>query len=405
MAELTPIVDRPPVDGYDVVIVGGAIIGSAVAWFLSSNPDFNGSVLVVERDMTYANASTSHTNSCMRQQFSNPLNVKISQYAAEFVRNFRDELGGDPDVPDIFTHHFGYLYLADDEGFAKTLRDNQAIQADLGVATRILDPDELGRAFPFLNLDGIICGSHNPVDEGYFDSGTMFDHWRRHARRNGVQFLNGEVVGFARDGDEITGVQLASGQLVGCSAVVNAAGPRAGSVAALAGIDLPVEPRKRYTFVFNAAERPDRDVPLTIDPSGVHVRTDGDAYMAGCAPEPDPTVDPDDFGFDHDLFVDKVWPVLANRIPAFERIKIATQWVGHYAHNTFDQNVIVGPHPQVTNFVFANGFSGHGLQQAPAIGRGVSEWLTYGSYRSLELGPLGYQRIVDDRTYAETALI
>ena len=103
---------------YDVVIVGGAVIGSSIAWALSANHDFDGSVLVVERDPSYAQASTSLTNSCMRQQFSNPLNVQISRFGADFVRNFRDHLGGDPEVPDLFVHHFGYMYLAGDEEFA-----------------------------------------------------------------------------------------------------------------------------------------------------------------------------------------------------------------------------------------------------------------------------------------------
>ncbi len=395
----------PNRDSYDVIIIGGAIIGSSVAWWLSDNPDFDGSVLVVEKDPTYENASTSHTNSCMRQQFSNPLNIEISRFAGEFVRNFTTHMRDDPDVPELAVDHFGYMYLAGDDAFADVLRTNQAIQSDLGSGTKIMSPEEIKAAYPFYNVDDIVCGSHNLIDEGYFDSGTMFDWWRKKARQNGVEFLADEVVDIERNGDRVSSVQLKSGASVACGSVVNAAGPRASAVAAMADIELHVEPRKRYTFIFKAAEELGQRLPLTIDPSGIHVRTDGDAFMAGCAPHDDHAVDPTDFEMDRDIFEERVWPVLAHRVPAFERIKVQSQWAGHYAHHALDQNVVVGPHHEVSNFVFANGFSGHGLQQSPAIGRGVSETLIYGEFRALDLGPLGYDRIVRNEPFIETAII
>ena len=390
---------------YDVVIVGGAIIGSSIAWFLSDNPDFDGSILVVERDLTYEHASTSLTNSCMRQQFSNPLNIEMSQFGAEFVRNFRYFMGNDPDVPELAVNHFGYMYLADDEQFATTLRANQQTQAAKGAGTKIMSAAEIKAAYPFYNVDDIICGSHNVVDEGYFDGGTMFATWRNKARQNNVEYLGAEVVDISTTNGRAEAVTLSSGQTIACETVVNAGGPRGSAVASLAGLSLPVEPRKRYTFIFDCAEQLERDVPLTIDPSGVHVRSNGDAYMAGCTPDEDPAVAYDDFVMDPDIWEDKVWPALAHRIPAFERIKIRNRWAGHYAHNNLDHNVIVGRHPAMSNFIFANGFSGHGLQQSPAIGRGVSELITYGEYRSLDMTPLGYDRIERGEPFAETAII
>ena len=392
-------------DPYDVVIVGGAVMGSSIAWALSACDGFDGSVLVVERDPTYSQASTTHTNSCMRQQFSNPLNVQISRFSADFVRNFRERLGGDPEIPDIFTHHFGYMYLAADESFAVTLRSNQAIQAALGAGTRIMSPAEIKADYPFYNVDDIICGSHNLTDEGYFDSGTMFDWWRRKARQNGVEYVTDGVVDLVMAAGRVTSAVLASGSTVRCGTLVNAAGPRAVEVARMAGATLPVEPRKRYTFVFDAAEPLDRALPLTIDPSGVHMRTDGDAYICGCTPDVDPAADYDDFAMDHDIFEAKVWPVLAHRVPAFERLKVTRQWAGHYAYNTLDHNVVVGPHYEIANFIFANGFSGHGMQQSPTIGRAVSEWIAYGEYRTLDLTPLGYRRIVERKPFVESAII
>lgn len=389
---------------YDVVIVGGAMMGSAVAWWLSLEPGFSGSVLVVERDPSYEGSSTAASNSCIRQQFSNELNVQISQFTADFIRTFPDWFEY-PDVPSLATHYFGYMYLAATEAFASTLRANQVLQASWGAATQIMNPAEIAEAYPFYNVDDIVCGSHNLTDEGYFDGGTIFNTWRTQARRNGVEYCTSEVVGIDLVDNRVTGVQLASGETIACGTVVNAAGPRAALVAGMVGVDLPVEPRKRYSFTFDAAEPLDRALPLTIDPTGVHCRSDGGLYLTGCTPDDDHAVEPDDRAMDHDVWEDKIWPALAHRIPAFERIKVVNQWVGHYAYNTLDQNAIVGPHPTIENFIFINGFSGHGLQQSPAMGRGVAEMIAYGEYRSLDLTPLGFERILADEPFLERAVI
>ena len=400
-----PLTTTPRRSSYDVVIVGGAIMGSAVAWFLCADADFDGTVLVVERDPSYEDSSTARTNSCMRQQYSNELNVRISQFGAEFVRNFRSWMGDDPEVPHLAVHHYGYMYLAADDGFAAALRASRELQVSLGAGTVIMTPEQIAAEYPFYNVADIVCGSHNTVDEGWFDSATMFDWWRRMARRNGVEYLTGEVVAIGRSGDRVTGVTLASGETVACRTVVNASGPRAAVTARMAGLDLPVEPRKRYTFVLDAAEDLGRALPLTIDPTGVHVRSDGDVYVAGCTPDIDPAVAFDDFTMEPDVWEHKVWPVLVHRIPAFERVKLQTSWAGHYAHNSLDHNAVIGPHTEVANFIFVNGFSGHGVQQSPAMGRGVSELIAHGKYRTLDLTPLGYDRIARGEPFLETAII
>jgi len=388
----------------DVLIVGGAMIGSSVAWWLSRDPDFNGRIIVVERDPSYEWASTTHTNSCIRQQFGSEINILISQFGARFIRDFRGFMD-DPDAPDIALHDFGYLYLAATPEAEQALRDSQALQASLGSATRLLTPTDIAAAYPFYDLTGIRLGSHNPVDEGYFDGGTIFDWLRRKARANGVTYLQDEVTGIDTAKGRVTGATLASGGHITCGTLVNATGPRAARTAAMAGLHLPVEPRRRFTFVFDAAEPLDRPLPLTIDPSGVHVRSDGRYYLAGCPPDDDPAVDPADFTPDHAIWEAKVWPALAARIPAFERIKLMNSWVGHYAYNTLDQNAVIGPHPDLPNFIFTNGFSGHGLQQSPAIGRGLAERITHGHYRTLDLSPLGYERIALNKPLRERAVI
>ncbi len=397
----------PQHSSYDVVIVGGAMYGSSVAWFLTDNPDFDGRVLVVERDPTYEFASTSHTNSCIRQQFSAAINVRVSQFGADFVKNFRDYMGGDARVPQPRLHSFGYMYLADNAGFAATLRESQKLQASCGAGTKHMTPDQIAADYPFYHLDDIIAANHNLVDEGYFDGNTVFDWWKRSAKERGVEYLTNEVIAMTRNaaGTRVEGVILKSGEVISCGTVVNASGPRAVATSRMAGIEIPVEPRKRYTFIFEAAQPLDRDLPLTIDPSGVHMRTDGTYYMAGCGPDDDSAVDYDDFTQDHDIWEDKVWPTIAHRIPQFEAIKLRNSWAGHYAYNTFDQNAILGPHTEVENFIFVNGFSGHGFQQSPAMGRGTAELITYGEYRTLDLTPFNYARIERGEKFVEKAVI
>ncbi|MCF8486954.1 MAG: FAD-binding oxidoreductase [Rhodobacteraceae bacterium] len=400
--------DAPKHASYDVIIIGGAMLGSSTAWFLSSNPDFKGRVLVVERDPSYEKAATSHTNSCIRQQFSNALNVQISQFGAEFVQNLPRFMGEDSGAPKLKIQNFGYLYLANTPEFADSLRASHAVQAANGAATRLLSGDEIKAEYPFYSTDDLILGSINTVDEGYFDGITVFDWFRRHARAKGVEYLANEVIAITRNaaGTRVESVTLASGEVVACGQVVNASGTRGAVTARMVGIDIPIEPRKRYTWVFTAETPLDRDLPLTIDPSGLHVRQDGkSSYMAGGHADYDPAVEFDDFSMDHSLWQDHIWPLLATRIPQFEAIKVQREWAGHYDYNTLDHNAITGPHSQVENFLFLNGFSGHGLQQSPAMGRGTAEWLIYGQYRTLDLSPFGFDRITEGSPFAEKAII
>ncbi|MGB3407790.1 MAG: FAD-binding oxidoreductase [Jannaschia sp.] len=392
-------------DRYDVVIVGGAIMGSSTAWWLREL-GFDGTVLVVERDQTYATASTTHTNSCIRQQFSEELNIRISQFGAAFIADIRARMGGDTRVPHLKVHNFGYLYLANTEPAADVLRTNAAVQHACGTPTRLLTGPEIAQEYPFYAVDDIILGSINTQGEGFWDGQAVFDAWRRQARERGVEYVTGEVVAMTRTRGRVESVTLASGDAINCGYVVNASGPRAARTCAMLGLDVPVEPRKRFTWVFRAERPLDRDLPLTIDPSGVHVRENGGGtYMAGGHHKVDPAVDHDDFAMDHDLWQDHIWPVLATRIPAFESVKVISEWAGHYAFNTFDQNAIIGPHPEVSNFMLLNGFSGHGLQQSPAMGRGLAELILHGEYRSLDLSPLGFDRVIEARPLTERAII
>jgi glycine/D-amino acid oxidase-like deaminating enzyme len=359
----------------------------------------------VERDLSFEFAATSHTNSCIRQQFSNTTNIQISQFGAEFINNFQSYFDHDPRVPDIPIQSFGYMYLANTAADAENLRQSQVVQAQLGAGTRHMTAAEIQAEYPFYNVDDITAGNHNTANEGYFDGGTIFDWCKRVAQEKGAEYVQNEVVTINRQANRIHSVTLASGETLSCGLLVNCTGPRGAHTARMAGIDLPVEPRKRYSFIFDAEQPLERDLPLTIDPSGVHMRSEGRYYLAGCPPDDDAPVAYDDFNQDHSIWQEKVWPILAARVPKFEAIKLINSWAGHYDYNTFDQNAIIGPHHEVENFLFANGFSGHGLQQSMAIGRGLAEFITYGAYRSIDLSPFAYKRIAEGNPLVEKAVI
>jgi glycine/D-amino acid oxidase-like deaminating enzyme len=396
---------EPSQDTYDVVIIGGAIMGSSTAWWLTEM-GFSGRVLVIERDPSYEKAATALSFSCIRQQFSTELNIRISQFGAHFVQSLRQRMGGDDRVPELKIQNFGYLYLADTAAFADVLRANQAVQVAAGAGTRLLTPDQIKAEFPFYSVDDLVLGSLNTKDEGYFDGYTVFDWFRRKAREAGVDYVADEVVGLDLSGGRVTGVRLASGRRVGCGVVVNASGTRGAKVAAMAGIAIPIEPRKRYNWVIQAETPLDRPLPLTIDPSGVYVReVGGGTYTAGGHADVDPAVAFDDFAMDPEIWLDKIWPVIATRIPAFEAVKVVNEWAGQYDYNTLDQNAITGPHPEIGNFLFLNGFSGHGLQQSPAMGRATAEWILHGGYRTLDMRPFHYDRVAAGQALVEAAII
>ncbi len=398
---------------YDVVIVGGAVIGSAIAYFLTANPDFDGSVLVVERDPTYQNSSTALSAASIRTQFSNPVNVEIGKFGSGFICDFATtmQVKGEA-APDLNFHQAGYLFLAGTPEQEQTLRENHAVQRACGADVVLWGPEDLVRAFPHLNVDDVRLASYGRSGEGWFSNTGLMNGFKAKARAQGATYVADEVVAIARTGARVTGVTLKSGAIVQAGTVINASGPRAALTARMAGLDVPVEPRKRTIFVFDCAKSPEGTatvnggkLPLVIDHTGTFCRPEGRFFLSGCPPVTDPAVDFDDFEPRHDEFEEIIWPHIAARSQAFEAVKVVNLWAGHYDFNTLDHNLIVGRHPEVTNFVFANGFSGHGLQQGPAAGRGVSELVIYGEFRTLDLSAVGYERIALGRPFLEKAVI
>lgn len=387
---------------FDVIIVGGAAMGSSTAYFLSQMPDFGGSIAVVERDPGFTRAATTLSCASIRQQFSTPENIRLSQFGLEFLRNVKERFG--PDANASFREQ-GYLLLASEAGMA-ILEQNHEVQTATDADIDLMKPERLRSAFPWLNTEGLAGGSYGRSGEGWFDAHALLSMLREGAAANGVTLINGEVSAIERGGGRVTGVRLEDGTHLSCGMLVNAAGPQAGDVAALAGVPLPVEPRKRTVFVFDC-RAPIDNMPLVVEPSGIYVRPEGRQYITGMSPpeEEDERADSDDFDPDWEQFENVIWPVLAERIPAFEAIKCTSAWVGHYDYNTFDQNAILGPHPEIGNLLFINGFSGHGVQQSPAAGRALAEWITGGAYQTIDLSAFSYSRIREDRPVRELALI
>jgi glycine/D-amino acid oxidase-like deaminating enzyme len=387
----------------DVVIVGGAVTGSAAAYFLGAQAAFGGSVLVVERDFAYGDCATTRSLASLRHQFSTPENVRMSMFGTRFLREVGQHLALDGDVPAVGFREDGYLFLASAGGLP-VLQANHRVQRAEGADVALLDTDALGRRFPWLATDDLAAGSLGLSGEGWLDAHALMHGFRRKAIALGAVYRQAAVVALERTGRRITAVRLTDGTRIRCGQVINAAGTGAAALARSAGLELPVQSRKRCVFHFSSPALLPR-CPLVIDPSGLYFRPEGAGFLCGIAPlEAD---DPECFDFDvpHRLFDDTLWPLLAACVPGFEAARLHSAWAGHYDVNTFDHNVILGAHPDIDNLLFANGFSGHGLQQSPAVGRALSELVAFGGYRTLDLSAFGWQRVLQGQPLRELNVV
>lgn len=387
----------------DVLIVGGAAVGSATAYFLASQPSFKGSILVVEQDPTYARSATALSAASIRHQFSTPENIRLSQFGSSFLKSVGEHLSVDGEAPAIGFQERGYLFLATAQGLG-ILQSNHLTQCAENVDVSLLTPAQLQSRFPWLNVDDLSAGSLGNTGEGWLDAYALMQGFRRKALSLGVQYCQARVEALSRQGRLVTSARLSTGELVTCGTVINAAGTGATALAQSAGIELPVQARKRSIFYFTSSARLPT-CPMVIDPTGAYFRPEGEGYLCGIAPSPEQDTECHDFEVQHSLFEEVLWPILAARVPGFEALRLQRSWAGHYDMNLLDHNAIVGAHPDVDNFLFANGFSGHGLQQSPAIGRALSELVTFGEFRTLQLGALGWARVIEGRPLREINVV
>ncbi|MCU0594134.1 MAG: FAD-binding oxidoreductase [Desulfobacterota bacterium] len=385
---------------YDVILVGGGIMGSATAYYLTKmDPKLK--VAVVERDPTYERASSTLSMANIRIQFSLKQNVQVSQYAFEVLDRFEDEMAVDDEKPNIAFHREGNLFLVDEKGHA-VAKKALDMQKALGCPVDWWSLREIKEHYPLYDASPFLGGTFGPKD-GHLDAYAVLMGYKAKARSQGAQYVKDEVTQVLAKGKEVEGVRLASGADVSSKIVVNCAGAWASLVADTVGVQIPVQPVKRQVYALDTAVKPQGPLPLTILPSGLYFRTEtGNLILLGWSLEDDPVGF--DFSWDKQRFTDRIWPSLAEFVPAFDTLKVVRGWAGLYAVNTLDSNAILGEWPELKGFYLANGFSGHGLQQGPAVGRYISE-LILGLKPSLDLTIFNPQRILENKPLSEGGIV
>ena len=391
------------IERFDVVIVGGAAMGSAAAYFLAAAADFDGRVLVLEQDFGYQRCATTLSVASIRHQFSTPENIRMSRFGSAFIADIGGHLAIDGQTPDVGWHEAGYLFLATEAG-QPVLDANHAAQRAEGAQVQLLDRNGLRARFPWLHVDDLAGGSLGLSGEGWLDAYSLMSAFRRKAQSMGAVWRQAHAAALRREGRRIIAVELADGSRIACGTVINTAGCGAAALARSAGIALPVQARKRCVFhVRSPARTP--GCGLVIDPAGVYFRPEGDGWLCGVAPPEAQDPACEDFEVTHALFDELIWPALAARVDGFEALRVQRAWAGHYDVNLLDHNMIIGAHPEVDNLLFANGFSGHGLQHSPAVGRALSELVCHGGYRSLDLSRLGWARVLQQQPLREINVV
>lgn len=369
------------------------MIGAATACFLAR--DHGVAVTVLERDPSYRQASSALSASSIRQQFSTPINIALSLASIEFLRRVGDELAVDGEQPAIGLVEAGYLYLSDAEGEGN-LRAKHALQRAHGAEIDLLDTAALRARWPWLATAGLALGAFGTRGEGWFDGPALHAAFRRKARTCGARFVHADAQAFDASGGRVHAVRDAQGRTHAADAVLIAAGAWSAPLAALLGLALPVSAKKRDVFVLDSPARLP-GCPLIIDPSGVWLRPEGAGFIAGAPPRRMGNfIDPDDApldAIDHGLFDDVIWPTLAARIPAFVALRVRSAWAGYYEMNAFDHNGVVGAVPGWSNAFIACGFSGHGMQHAPALGQALATRIATGHDGALDLAALAPERL------------
>jgi glycine/D-amino acid oxidase-like deaminating enzyme len=384
----------------DVAIVGGAIIGSAVAHFVKRLAP-GASVVVIEPDRTYEFASTLRASGGARRQFSCPENIAMSNFSLPFIKEAGELLAVDGTPAHVDWREGGYLFIVAAQD-ADVLRANWEVQQANGVAADWLDADALHTRFPSMNLDGIAAGVLTPED-GWCDPNGLLQGLRRKARALGAEYVEDRVVAIDHDATAARRLRLASGAALEAGAVVDAAGAWSAQIATMVGMPLPISPLRRFEHYFetpNAIE----PLPYVKDTARLAFRPEGKGYSGGLVDSDEPRGY--NFDVDHDYFERVVWPALAHRFPAFEACRCKRTWSGLYEQNDVDGNPVIGNwRGRLDNFYVVSGFSGHGMMHAPAAGRAVAELIVHGRFETIDLTRLGYRRIAEHAPYPERGIL
>lgn len=383
----------------DLIIVGGGVIGSSIAYNLL-NDGYEGEITVFEKDKLYEYSSTPRSAGGIRQLFTTPINIQIGRYSLGKYLTFAEDMAIGDERAEIDFEQHGYLFLAQQEEMEQ-LKKQKELQNTYGVSSELLSKEELLNIIPEINTDDLAGGLYSPED-GYLDPYSVMQGYARKAKQMGARYIYEEVNTILTNKGHVSGVQLDDGTTYNAPIIINCAGPWAPMLSETVGLPIPIIPLKRQIIQFDINEPLTKRLPLTIDPTGVYFRHEGDSLITGFAEDVKPGID---FSWKRALFLEQLWPILANRVPNFERAKIQSGWAGMYSHNTVDQNAIIGEHPQLDGYYLACGFSGHGMQQAPAVGKGLSELIRTGRYETLDLSPLRFERFAAKELVTEGAIV
>jgi glycine/D-amino acid oxidase-like deaminating enzyme len=384
----------------DVAVVGGALMGSSVASFLGEI-DPSASVCVIEPDPTYEWCSSLRASGGVRVLFSCPENIEMSKFGRDFIRGFPQRMAVDGREAPVDWVQGGYLFIVPPRAMG-LLEANYQRQRAHGCDVEMLDPRRLKERFPSMFVDDLGGGVHSPGD-GWCDPNGLLQGFRRKAIALGAEYIQDRVTGLARSGQRVVEAHLASGDAVRADVFVNATGAWAAEVCAMVGMHLPVVPLRRFEHYFTAGSPIER-LPYVKDVDRLAFRSEGAGFSGGLVDSDEPRGF--NFEVDHGYFERVVWPAVAHRFPAFEAARCHRTWSGLYEQCELDGNPVIGNWPgELENFYVVSGFSGHGMMHAPAAGRAVAELIAKGSFQTLDLSRLGYERIIRGEPYAEAGIL
>jgi FAD-dependent oxidoreductase domain-containing protein 1 len=385
---------------FDVAVIGGGIVGSAVAYFLLREA-LKLSVCVIEPDPTYEFASALRASGGCRAQFTCPENIEMSKFSIDFIKGFETTMVTQGRRAPVDWVEGGYLFIVPPEN-TSALERNVRKQRAHGCVVDLLTPAELKAKFPSMNVSDLGAGAHTPHD-GWCDPNGLLWGFRRKAVELGATYMQDRFESANVDQTKVKAIVVAGGRRVEATSFVNATGAWAGVVAERFGMKLPVTPMRRFEHYFTAGAPIER-LPYVKDLARLAFRSEGNGFSGGL-------VDGSEqrgfnFAVDHDYFQNVVWPAVAHRFPPFEAAKCHRTWSGLYEVNELDGNPVIGAWTNgLPNLYTVAGFSGHGMMHAPAAGRAIAELIVHGNYRTLDLTRLGYERVEAGRPYAEEGIL
>jgi FAD-dependent oxidoreductase domain-containing protein 1 len=390
---------------HDVIIIGGGLHGCSTAYhLLRREPTLR--VTVIEKDPSYEHAASARSNAGVRILFSQEENIAMSRYGHEVYGDYETLMAVNGEPGQLDFHRHGYLFIANTEAEAEMMRANHTFQTGLGCDVRLLDGPGVAALYPCFNPDIITCAAYSPND-GWLDPHGALQGMRRQAQALGATFIDAEVTGLdisqGPGGHLVRAVTLADSQSLPCDHLVNNAGAWAIEICRMAGFEIPVVPLPRTTFYFEPAE-PIGITPQSRDGQPVGIRPEGKGFISGNTDFS--RAGAFDWTVDHSVFETELWPKIARMVPALEALKVMNAWPCHYAYNTFDGNMLIGAWPDgPTNMVMATGFSGHGLQHAPAAGRALSELILDGRFEAIDFGRFHCSRVKKGRAEPEVGVL